>query len=128
MCVNSGVAPLNPDTLDSYGYPLFGDTDVPQCGWLSPDGLFAPCSPWEHGIVAWECILASGTQVSGVPYRDSHEYLLSQGWVKIHRRDRGDRSRTGGRFLFTAGTGVHTRTPQQEEVEAAWMALGAVEV
>lgn len=122
------MAPLSPDALDSDGYPLFGDATIPQCGWLSPDGLFAPCLPWEHGPTAWECIRAMGTEVLDVPICDGHKYLLDRGWVKVHRRDKRDLAHTGGRFMLTAGERVHTRTPQQESVEAAWMALGAVEV
>lgn len=122
------MALLTIDTHDSYGYPLFEDATVPQCGWLSPEGLFAPCIPWDHGTTAWECIRASGAEVKDVPDGDGHKYLLRLGWIKVHRRDKGNRSRTGGRFVFTTGSGVHTRTPQQEAIEAAWMALGAVDL
>lgn len=116
---------MNRDALDQYDDPLFCDPQEPQCGWLSPEGWFAPCIPWRHAEVACSLIRAMGVRLIDLGILDSHEYLFDIGWVKVDRSNKADHRRVGGQFRFVARRPL---TEAQVEFERVWLELGAVEL
>jgi len=123
------------DLVDRYGDPLFGEPLPPRCGWLAPDGRFVACIPWEHTEKAYDIATALGLpEPTGGD--GANDVLFREGWVKVARRDRGDHRRLGGRFRFESPKlafasrveALASLTHAQADVEAAWMALDAVDL
>lgn len=129
------MSPQPPDFQDRYGDPLFAEPVPPQCGWLSPEGWFAPCRPWQHTERAYDIATALRIEVDD-PVEGASGTLFVKGWVKIARKSRSDLAQFGGRFHFEAPTlAFRTRqerssrlTAAQASVEAAWMELDAIEL
>ncbi|MDO5573199.1 MAG: hypothetical protein Q4G60_04375 [bacterium] len=53
------------------------------CGWLSPDGDFYPCGPYEHIHLAGELTNAHYPDTGHVSDFISDDYLLDEKWIKL---------------------------------------------
>lgn len=53
------------------------------CGWLSPEGVFYACEPWEHESFAWRLTEKLGLR----DHYNAGRELESHGWVKLKSGD-----------------------------------------
>jgi len=84
-------------------------SEEPSTGWLSPEGLLYPCSPFQHTELAgeltqhWRRSLPFGER----PSVDSSVTLERNGWLHIGRKSASVREFTGGTF-YVRGLGKPT--------------------